>query len=252
MVKKNKLLIGCLTLLLVLSVGYALFSETITINGTATAKGSFELTKTCQPGMTQDAIDAIVIAEGGAAGMVTDSNFLSSGYEDGECKVNGNDISFTTMLKYPSAQRYYTVTIKNTGTIDAVIRSDVWYDPVQTIKVYDNKTNELVATYNETQSNYAGFVPFGDGTFLVGKNKNGNLSFGETMFNANSMVVKDSSGNSYVRIKPGEVLYVGVLADWDEDAEDNSHYSTAEATFTLPFTQAASDMVEVTDGEVLF
>ena len=38
---KNKILVGCLALLLVLSVGYALFSETITINGTATAKGNF-------------------------------------------------------------------------------------------------------------------------------------------------------------------------------------------------------------------
>mgnify|MGYP003308183578 CR=1 FL=1 len=41
--KKNKILVGCLSLLLVLSVGYALFSETITINGTATAKGNFDI-----------------------------------------------------------------------------------------------------------------------------------------------------------------------------------------------------------------
>ena len=41
---KNKILVGCLALLLVLSVGYALFSETVTINGTATAKGNMDLT----------------------------------------------------------------------------------------------------------------------------------------------------------------------------------------------------------------
>ena len=45
--KKNKILVGCLALLLVLSVGYALFSETITINGTATAKGNFDIVGTC-------------------------------------------------------------------------------------------------------------------------------------------------------------------------------------------------------------
>ena len=45
--KKNKILVGCLALLLVLSVGYALFSETIEINGTATAKGDFDITYTC-------------------------------------------------------------------------------------------------------------------------------------------------------------------------------------------------------------
>ena len=42
-IKKNKILVGCLSLLLVLSVGYALFSETITINGTATAEINYNL-----------------------------------------------------------------------------------------------------------------------------------------------------------------------------------------------------------------
>ena len=44
---RNKILVGCLALLLALSVGYALFSETITINGTATAKGSFDIGFEC-------------------------------------------------------------------------------------------------------------------------------------------------------------------------------------------------------------
>ena len=46
--KKSKILIGCLALLLVMAVGYALFSETITINGTATAKGDFDISFTCE------------------------------------------------------------------------------------------------------------------------------------------------------------------------------------------------------------
>ena len=46
--RKNKILIGCLALLLVMTVGYALFSETITINGTATAKGDFNIEYTCE------------------------------------------------------------------------------------------------------------------------------------------------------------------------------------------------------------
>ena len=47
MKSKNNILVGCLALLLVLSVGYALFSETVTINGTATAKGDFSLKVSC-------------------------------------------------------------------------------------------------------------------------------------------------------------------------------------------------------------
>ena len=49
--KKSKILIGFLALLLVMAVGYALFSENITINGTATAKGDFNVTPT---GTTDD------------------------------------------------------------------------------------------------------------------------------------------------------------------------------------------------------
>ena len=58
MFKKNKILVGCLALLLVLSVGYALFSETITINGTATAKGNFDMTATCQSGYSEVLVNA--------------------------------------------------------------------------------------------------------------------------------------------------------------------------------------------------
>ena len=46
--RKNKILVGCLALLLVMAVGYALFSENITINGTATAKGDFDISYTCE------------------------------------------------------------------------------------------------------------------------------------------------------------------------------------------------------------
>ena len=52
--KNNKILIGCLALLLVMSVGYALFSDTITVTGTATAKGNFDVTATCQTGLASN------------------------------------------------------------------------------------------------------------------------------------------------------------------------------------------------------
>ena len=52
--RKNKILIGCLALLLVMAVGYALFSENITINGTATAKGDFDMSITCTPDITTE------------------------------------------------------------------------------------------------------------------------------------------------------------------------------------------------------
>ena len=88
---KNKILIGCLALLLVLSVGYALFSETIVINGTATAKGGFELTTTCVKGLSNDIITHI--------GGDTTSETFQGGYSNDSCNVTNQrvDINVGTL-----------------------------------------------------------------------------------------------------------------------------------------------------------
>ena len=46
MKKKNMIIIGVIALILAVSVGYALFSDTLTINGTATAQGDFSFSVT--------------------------------------------------------------------------------------------------------------------------------------------------------------------------------------------------------------
>ena len=83
---KNKILVGCLALLLVLSVGYALFSETIEINGTATAKGSFDLTYTCEAD----------------EGFLKDFNIEASA----SCNIDGNTITTTSNLPKPSETHF--------------------------------------------------------------------------------------------------------------------------------------------------
>ena len=52
--KNNKIFIVCLALLLTLSIGYAYFSESITVSGTASAKGSFDITLNCSQGYHSD------------------------------------------------------------------------------------------------------------------------------------------------------------------------------------------------------
>ena len=54
MKKKNMIIIGVISLILVVAVGYAIFSDTLTINGSATAKGDFSITTTCTPGITNE------------------------------------------------------------------------------------------------------------------------------------------------------------------------------------------------------
>ena len=95
---KNKILLGCLALLLVLSIGYALFSETITINGTATAKGSFDIAYEC-----------------------TEMN--SSGGATGNCSIKNGIITTTSELKMPNDLVSYTITLTNEGTIPALLKT---------------------------------------------------------------------------------------------------------------------------------
>ena len=100
--RKNKILIGCLALLLVMTVGYALFSETITINGTAKAEGKFNIEFT----------QATISAEKGSTGATA------------TISDNGKILTITApKLEYPGAYVDVSYTVKNTGTIDAIFNT---------------------------------------------------------------------------------------------------------------------------------
>ena len=125
---KNKILVGCLALLLVLSVGYALFSETITINGTATAKGSFDISAECGE----------VISQGGT----------------GTCTIEDGIIKTSSTLSKPNDSVVFQVAITNNGTIGAKLKtvdsSNNYHMQPLTLggdEVYYNPTYEIIAAY---------------------------------------------------------------------------------------------------------
>ena len=105
MKKQNIAIIGVIAFVLAIAVGYALFSETITVTGTATAKGSFDVeftkvgTPTCS-GFSEEctANNLAVISE--------DKNTLT-------VTVN--------KLQYPGAYVEIPVTVTNVGTIPAIL-----------------------------------------------------------------------------------------------------------------------------------
>ncbi len=104
---KNKILVGCLALLLVLSVGYALFSETIEINGTATAKGNFNIDATCE-----------LVTESNKS---NDNSYTMGG--TGKCEIVNGVIKTTSTLNKPGDRVLYRITLKNTGTIPALLKT---------------------------------------------------------------------------------------------------------------------------------
>ena len=98
MKKKNMIIIGVIALILVVTVGYALFSDTLNITGSATANGDFELTYFCEK----------------------DSSGVSSSGE-GECSVDGSTVTTTSTFSKPNEGMVYIVTVTNTGSIPAVL-----------------------------------------------------------------------------------------------------------------------------------
>ena len=105
--RQNKIIVGIVALVLALTVGYALFSQSLNIGGTASAKGEFKL------------IFADASESGNAPSCVGFSgtceiSSLSSITEEGKTLTITVD-----KLNYPGAYVQIPAVIKNEGTVDA-------------------------------------------------------------------------------------------------------------------------------------
>ena len=104
--------VGALALFLTLMVGYALFSQKLTINGTAKAKGDFKIEATCYevlPDWTSEHLTA--------------NQYTQKGNKNNSCTVEGNNIVMSTELEYPGANKVFLVKFSNIGSIDAKIKN---------------------------------------------------------------------------------------------------------------------------------
>ena len=81
---------------MVLSVGYALFSDTITINETAKSKWSFDITTTCETGISSKLGTAESLGLGAEDGLEKDT-----------CSVEDDIVSINVGILYPKARRHF-------------------------------------------------------------------------------------------------------------------------------------------------
>ena len=106
MKKKSIAIIGVIAFVLAVAVGYALFSETLTVTGTATATGNFDVEFT-------------------KVGTITKVGYTGAG--DSEIAVNSPDKNTLTVtvnkLDYPGAYVEIPVTITNKGSVSAKLKN---------------------------------------------------------------------------------------------------------------------------------
>lgn len=135
--KKQSILVLCLILLLlIMTVGYAIFEETLVISGTASGVGNFDV----------EFSEATVTKEIGSIGANTNISI----------DKNSLDIN-VPMLQYPGAYVEVTVGVKNNGGISAVLEGidteGLTSDP--TVKISYEGLEELKSinmNQNDTQT----------------------------------------------------------------------------------------------------
>ena len=144
MKKQNIAIIGVIALILVVSVGYALFSQSLTINGTAKASGNVD-------------VQFITIGDIQSSGY-TDVNAPTQGdtTEAAKARVatissDGRTLTITVdKLSYPGAYVKVPVTVQNKGTIPVKLKEIKQVDGFGNVTVThgsDSNTSAINVTY---------------------------------------------------------------------------------------------------------
>lgn len=230
--KSNKLLVGILAFVVVCVVGYALFSETITVTGTATAKGDFSITTTCENGISSIFGDDVFSSESQYDLSVS----AEGGYENDSCSVLGNDVSFTTSLKYPGSARYFTIKATNTGSIPAT------FDTAEADE-YGFGTTFSACTKDE-QGISAGCEEKLKGKYNFFENIIAGFSDKDGIYYANyddvSSFFDENTGLPV--LESGESIYLIAGLYWDErDVSNNFADYTFNFSTKLPFVQITAN-----------
>ena len=234
MKRKNKLLVVCLLCLLTLSIGYALFSETITINGTATAKGNFDIEFTCEKGASDEIWPYIVSASKAEGSFLYYEYPRDNGFSNDLCQITNNKMTFSATLDYPGAVRYFIDKATNTGTIAAGIDDTyAYYGGTNSTKTctYNKSNNSLINCQSSSIISMNGLT--GQAFLIAAEDEYGNLYGWDNV----EIEEKYMDSNMVWNIKPNESFYFVYFLAWDSKWSDNSKYLSYEMTGELPFVQ---------------
>jgi len=129
--RKNLSVAVVLAVLLTLAVGYALFSQTINITGTATAQGSFsyniEVQKDINNEINSNNIYEIYNYFGNPGSYLLSYNIVSTPGLTSLISSSGNNVTYSAAFTKPNQKQFFTIKITNTGTIPMSVD---YYTPI--------------------------------------------------------------------------------------------------------------------------
>ena len=229
-----------LAIFLTLSVGYALFSDTITIEGTATAQGKFDIEATCMNNVTTDMLYEFGFVDGSKEETSVAEQFKNHGYKDETCVVSNDKVTYSVGLEYPTATKKQWIKMKNNGNVPAYfdlmnVFEQVVFSQNNIIKKYDSENN-LLETINETDVPFIALYV----EYMVGQSVEGiyyNLLEDEELFYATFGYVNEETEEYKVILKPGESLYMPIFAEWAEAFNENNVKYEATGIFEFDWQQ---------------
>lgn len=206
----RKIIVAALAFFLALSIGYAVFSETITIEGTATAQLEGGLEFECASGI----ISETGIDSDSWFATISDGNTKlprrEEGYSGDSCSITGDKITVKANLAYPLAGRAFTIKMTNNAT-------------------YPIKLNEQemgISGYDDMEVSSWGY----------------NLCKSYETDASTCMLFNYADGNGYngiSEIPAGGTHYITIILYWHgEDDVNDGLERTATFTLDVPFEQA--------------
>ena len=235
MMKKNKtMIVAVLAIMLTISIGYALFSQTINVTGSATAQGSFQITSECSFGIDDD-ISTIFPT------MYTTTTDVQlpteGGYSNDTCSVTNNNVTFNATLAYPGATRYFTVKMTNTGSVAAELPFEIT-DPL------DYYVEDLVCADADSNGTIDNSTECFDVVELLNSGDSGDAILGGLIDEINAIKVFDMYQQIYM-FQQDDGSFLDLESDEEEEAlkwidfdEDNnpSKPSVKLVPLTVPIT----------------
>lgn len=220
--RNNKILVGVLAFIVAMTIGYALFSDKITITGTAKAKGDFSVTAACTPGIPKDfpMDDYGVLFSNYFSGKIMADNH----YKNDSCSVNGNEITFNAELTQPLAARNFTVKFTNNGSIPASLGLTEEAFNVSIERCEGNFEDDTFSNC-ATLTDYSSII---DIELLGFEDASGNILFNQNGALEDLSKYIDNENALFV-LQSGESMYMRFSAVWNDD--DQGIYNGTNKTY---------------------